>query len=35
MVSLLLGVADRPTAREAAARAHDATSAFLQLHPSI
>ena len=33
MVSLLLGVANRPNSREAAARAHDATSAFLQLHP--
>ncbi|HWG68220.1 MAG TPA: TetR/AcrR family transcriptional regulator [Steroidobacteraceae bacterium] len=33
MVSLLLGVATRPNSREAAARAYDATSAFLQLHP--
>jgi AcrR family transcriptional regulator len=33
MVSLLLGVAERPNSREAAARARDATAAFLQLHP--
>jgi AcrR family transcriptional regulator len=33
MVSLLLGVAERPNSREVAARARDATSAFLQLHP--
>jgi AcrR family transcriptional regulator len=33
MVSLLLGVAERPTSRELAERANDATSAFLQLHP--
>jgi AcrR family transcriptional regulator len=33
MVSLLLGVADRPNSREAAARARHATAAFLQLHP--
>jgi AcrR family transcriptional regulator len=33
MVSLLLAVAKRPSPREAAARAHDATTAFLQLHP--
>jgi len=33
MVSLLLGVAQRPTPREIAARARDATAAFLQLHP--
>jgi AcrR family transcriptional regulator len=33
MVSLLLGVAERPNAREVAARARDATAAFLQLHP--
>jgi len=32
MVSLLLGVAERPNAREVAARARDATAAFLQLH---
>lgn len=32
MVSLLLGVAERPSAREIAARARDATTAFLQLH---
>lgn len=34
MVSLFLGVADRPNPREIAARAHDAASAFMQLHPS-
>jgi hypothetical protein len=33
MVSLLLGVAKRPNPREAAARAHEATAAFLKLHP--
>lgn len=33
MVSLLLGVAERPDAREIARRARDATSAFLRLHP--
>src|ERR1700758_1004883 len=33
MVSLLLGVADRPNPREIAGRARDATAAFLQLHP--
>ncbi len=33
MVSLLLGVAKRPTPREIAARARDAAAAFLQLHP--
>jgi AcrR family transcriptional regulator len=32
MVSLLLGVAERPSPREIAARARDATAAFLQLH---
>ena len=32
MVSLLLGVAERPNSREVAARARDATAAFLQLH---
>jgi AcrR family transcriptional regulator len=32
MVSLLLGVAKRPNAREVAARARDATAAFLKLH---
>jgi AcrR family transcriptional regulator len=32
-VSLLLGVAERPTPREIAARARDAAAAFLQLHP--
>ena len=33
LVSLLLGVAERPNSREIAARARDATAAFLQLHP--
>ena len=33
MVSLLLGVAERPTRREIAGRARDAAAAFLQLHP--
>jgi AcrR family transcriptional regulator len=33
MVSLLLGVAERPNSRDLAARARDATTAFLQLHP--
>ena len=33
MVSLLLGVGERPTPREIGARAHDAAAAFLQLHP--
>jgi len=33
MISLLLGVAERPNSREVAARARDATAAFLQLHP--
>jgi AcrR family transcriptional regulator len=33
MVSLLLGVAQRPTSKEAAARAQGAAAAFLQLHP--
>ena len=33
MVSLLLGVAERPNLREIAQRARDATAAFLQLHP--
>jgi AcrR family transcriptional regulator len=33
MISLLLGVAERPNLREVAARARDATAAFLQLHP--
>jgi AcrR family transcriptional regulator len=33
MVSLLLGVDQRPNPREIAGRAHDATAAFLQLHP--
>jgi AcrR family transcriptional regulator len=33
LVSLLLGVTERPTPREIAARASDAAAAFLQLHP--
>ena len=33
MVSLLLGVVERPNSREVAARARDAAAAFLQLHP--
>ena len=33
LVSLLLGVADRPGPRAIAARARDATATFLQLHP--
>jgi len=33
MVSLLLGVAARPTPREISARARNAAAAFLQLHP--
>ena len=33
MTSLLLRVADRPTPREIARRARDATAAFLQLYP--
>jgi len=33
MVSLLLGVAERPGKREAAVRAGNAAAAFLQLHP--
>ena len=33
MVSLLLGVAERPTSREIAGRARRAAAAFLQLHP--
>ena len=33
MVSLLLGVAERPNSREIAARSRDAAAAFLQLHP--
>ena len=32
MVNLLLGVAERPSSREVAARARDATATFLQLH---
>jgi len=33
LVSLLLGVAEQPNSREVAARARDATAAFLLLHP--
>jgi AcrR family transcriptional regulator len=33
MVSLLLGVAERPNPRELARRARDAAAAFLRLHP--
>jgi AcrR family transcriptional regulator len=33
IVSLLLGVAERPNPREIARRARDAVAAFLQLHP--
>jgi hypothetical protein len=33
MVSLLLGVAERPTPREIEERARDAAAAFMQLHP--
>ncbi|HET7106533.1 MAG TPA: TetR/AcrR family transcriptional regulator [Candidatus Acidoferrum sp.] len=33
MVSLLLGVAERPSSREITGRARDAAAAFLQLHP--
>jgi AcrR family transcriptional regulator len=33
MVSLLLGVAERPNPREITRRARDAAAAFLQLHP--
>ncbi|MGH9537085.1 MAG: TetR/AcrR family transcriptional regulator [Terriglobales bacterium] len=33
MVSLLLGVAERPAPHEIAGRAREATAAFLQLHP--
>ena len=32
MISLLLGVAERPSSREVAVRAREATTAFLQLH---
>jgi hypothetical protein len=34
MVSLLLGVAERPTGRAIEARARDAATAFLALHPT-
>jgi hypothetical protein len=33
LVSLLLGVAKRPSARDSAERARAAAAAFLQLHP--
>jgi AcrR family transcriptional regulator len=33
MIELLLGVAERPSSREIAARARRATTAFLKLHP--
>jgi hypothetical protein len=33
MVSLLLGVAERPNSRDIAARAREAAAAFLLLHP--
>jgi AcrR family transcriptional regulator len=33
MISLLLGVAERPNPRDLARRARDAAAAFLQLHP--
>jgi hypothetical protein len=33
LVSLLLGVAERPNPREIVRRARDAAAAFLQLHP--
>ena len=33
MISLLLGVAERPSPREIAGRARNAAAAFLQLHP--
>lgn len=33
MVSLLLGVVERPKPRDVAGRARDAAAAFLQLHP--
>ena len=33
MISLLLGVSERPSPREVAGRARDAAAAFLQLHP--
>ena len=33
MISLLLGVAERPSPRAIETRAHDAAEAFLHLHP--
>ena len=35
MVGLLLGVSERPSSREMASRARDATDMFLRLHPSL
>jgi hypothetical protein len=35
MISLLLGVAERPNSREVAARARDATAGFLQLNATM
>jgi AcrR family transcriptional regulator len=35
MVSLFLGVVERPNPREIAGRARDAAAAFLQLHPQL
>lgn len=35
LISLLLGVAERPNSRELATRARDATAAFLQLHAVV
>jgi len=32
LISLLLGVAERPSSRQVAVRAREATAAFLQLH---
>jgi hypothetical protein len=32
LISLLLGVAERPSSREVAVRAREATAAFLRLH---
>jgi hypothetical protein len=33
MIGLLLGIANRPSDREMARRARDATAAFLKLYP--
>ena len=35
MMGLLLGVSNRPAARQIARRARRATSIFLQLHPEV